>query len=111
MQSTVFIAALTIVCIVSWPVGGQPAEDNRDATKASGFSLTWWHIGEGGATASAGQYELAFTIGDSDAGTLVGGDFVLEGGFLAGTPVKEGMVFSDGFECSSTSGWSSAAGL
>ena len=57
----------------------------------SEYNLDWHSIASGGETRSAGgDYELAGTIGQHGAGAASGGDFQVEGGFLAGaaTTVK-----------------------
>ena len=49
------------------------------------YSLTWTTLDGGGATmAEGGNYALGGTIGQSDAGRVSGGDFVLHGGFWPG---------------------------
>jgi len=52
---------------------------------AASYDLFWWTVDSGGATfSSGGDYELGGTIGQPDAGTLSGGDFILGGGFWGG---------------------------
>lgn len=52
-----------------------------------GFDLSWFTVDGGGATASqGGEFSLASTIGQPDAGSLSGGDFTLNGGFLGPLP-------------------------
>ena len=50
------------------------------AAKAQDFSIDWWDISAGG-TSTGGIYTVSGSIGQPDAGTLAGGDFVLTGGF------------------------------
>ena len=52
------------------------------AQSANGYTLTWWTADGGGASASTGgDYSLAGTIGQPDAGpTLTGGSYALAGG-------------------------------
>src|SRR5687767_11599446 len=52
--------------------------------KSQTFAIDWFSIDGGGGTSSGGSYTLIGTIGQPDAGTLSGGDYVLEGGFLSG---------------------------
>ncbi len=69
-HSTILIAALTICA----------------ATIARGndFDLSWRSIDGGGIMSSAGgSFTLGGTIGQPDAGVLIGGDFDLQGGFWA----------------------------
>ena len=51
-----------------------------------GFNIEWWTVNGGGGVSKStgGQYTLQGTIGQPDAGSLQGGEFVLEGGFWAG---------------------------
>ncbi len=49
---------------------------------AQPFDLSWYTIDGGGATFSTGGgFELGGTIGQPDAGTMTGGNFLLTGGF------------------------------
>jgi len=52
----------------------------------NGFSIDWWTVdGGGGVSQSAGgQYTLQGSIGQPDAGSSQGGEYVLEGGFWVG---------------------------
>lgn len=55
---------------------------------AQTYDLSWHTIDCGGATFMAGgAFELGGTIGQPDAGTLVGGVFELAGGFWVGGAV------------------------
>ncbi len=52
------------------------------AQSGDGYALTWNTIDGGGATFSTGgSYTLGGTIGQTDAGVLMGGDYTLSGGF------------------------------
>lgn len=51
---------------------------------AAQYAIDWYTIDGGGGTSSGGGYTLSGTIGQSDAGTLVGGNYVLQGGFWGG---------------------------
>lgn len=53
------------------------------AQPGNGYTLTWWTVDGGGASSSTGgDYSLAGTIGQPDAGpALTGGSYVLAGGF------------------------------
>ena len=49
------------------------------------FDLSWFTIdGGGGAASTGGDFALAGTIGQPDAGAMSGGDFTLAGGFWVG---------------------------
>jgi len=51
------------------------------AQSGNGFDLTWSTIDGGGGTSTGGIFLLQGTIGQPDAGTLLGGSYVLQGGF------------------------------
>ncbi len=51
------------------------------AQSGGGFDLSWSSIDGGGGTSTGGVYSVSGTIGQPDAGRLVGGNYVLEGGF------------------------------
>jgi hypothetical protein len=46
------------------------------------YNLSWHTIDGGGGTSRGGQYTLIGTIGQPDAGTMDGDNYVLNGGFL-----------------------------
>lgn len=48
------------------------------------YDLSWFTIDGGGGTSTGGAYQVRGTIGQSDAGVMVGGNFELRGGFWAG---------------------------
>lgn len=49
------------------------------------YDLSWYTIDGGGAMfTTGGSFELSGTIGQPDAGVMVGGSFELQGGFWAG---------------------------
>ena len=49
------------------------------------YNINWYTIDGGGGVSVKGDYELAGTIGQPDAGVISGGGFVLSGGFWAGS--------------------------
>ena len=51
---------------------------------AQQYTIDWFTIDGGGGTSSGGGYTLSGTIGQPDAGTLVGGSYRLDGGFWGG---------------------------
>lgn len=60
------------------------------------LAIDWHSIDGGGGTSFAGDFTLSGTIGQPDAGTLIGGDFVLIGGFhAAAAPFCIGDVTGD----------------
>ena len=48
------------------------------------YSVDWYTVDGGGGTTSDGVYEISGTIGQPDAGNLLSGDYVIEGGFWSG---------------------------
>jgi hypothetical protein len=56
------------------------------ASTVQSYAISWWTVDGGGATVSTGGgYSLGGTIGQPDAGVLVGGSYTLAGGFWRGT--------------------------
>ena len=104
------MAAVCLACFACWPVRAPCIEEDANATKAAEIELTWWLVGGSGAAVSGGPYDLDAVIGQSSPGSVVGGNYVLESGFLAGSPSLDEPIFSDGFETGSTSQWSAAVG-
>ena len=53
------------------------------------FSISRWTIGGGGGASIGGDFEVASTIGQVDAGMMAGGEFSVEGGYWnSGTEPK-----------------------
>jgi len=44
------------------------------------YSIDWFTVDGGGGTSGAGVYEISGTIGQPDAGSLIAGDYVIDGG-------------------------------
>ncbi len=60
------------------------------------FDLSWYTIdGGGGAESTGGDFALAGTIGQPDAGAMTGGDFELAGGFWAAPAAGAGGCIRD----------------
>ncbi|MFN2243357.1 MAG: hypothetical protein ACK2U2_13790 [Anaerolineae bacterium] len=69
--SVLIVAALVLLAAVSL-ASAQTGE----------WELAWFTIDGGGGTSSSGSgYAVAGTIGQPDAGTLLGGAYALQGGF------------------------------
>ena len=52
---------------------------------SEGYDLSWWTVDGGGSTLGGeGGYALSGSIGQPDAGALVGSDYALSGGFWTG---------------------------
>lgn len=63
------LLVLTLALALSWTALAQ-----------GDFGLTWWSLDGGGGTSSGGAYVLEATIGQPDAGMMVGGAYALGGG-------------------------------
>ena len=48
---------------------------------AQSYSIDWFTIDGGGGTSSGGVYSVSGTIGQADAGTMIGDNFPMDGGF------------------------------
>ena len=44
------------------------------------YSIDWFTVDGGGGTSGVGVYEISGTIGQPDAGSLIAGDYVIDGG-------------------------------
>lgn len=53
------------------------------------YSIDWFKVAGGGGTSTGGVYSVSGTIGQSDAGTMSGGNFTLQGGFWSGFVVVQ----------------------
>ena len=51
------------------------------ASALAQYSVDWFKVAGGGGTSAGGQFSVAGTIGQSDAGAMSGGNFSLTGGF------------------------------
>ena len=59
------------------------------AQTGGGYDLTWSTIDAGGGSSTGGDYQLAGTSGQADAGAaLSGAGYSLSGGFWGGTTVE-----------------------
>ena len=75
-----------------------------DLLKSStSFDIRWWTVESGGARSTVGSFQMSGTIGQSDAGTLSAGSFVLAGGFWG----ESNLLFANGFETGGTEDWTS----
>jgi len=82
-RASVLLAATALVLCAS-PAFGQ-------------LEITWYTIDDGGTTTAAGgDLELNGTVGQHDAGVLVGGDLDLYGGFWPGGEFCFGDLDGDG---------------
>jgi len=84
-----FYALLLVALLALSAVLARGARAGPAPTEAgSGYDLSWWTVDSGGATFSTGDgCSLGGTVGQPDAGVLVGGDYTLAGGFWGGGAV------------------------
>ena len=75
------------------------------------FDLSWYSIdGGGGSRMTGGDFSLIGSVGQPDAGEMVGGSFTLTGGVLAATRFEDpcgtrSAIFCDGFESGDLFRW------
>jgi len=50
------------------------------------YAVDWFKISAGGGTSLGGDFSMSGTVGQSDVGTMDGGDYALQGGFWGLTP-------------------------
>jgi hypothetical protein len=72
-HATTFQRRRAVFCVVWLLLPG--------ALQAQDFNLDWFTVAGGGGESSGGDFELSATIGQPDAGDLLGGDFAIAGGF------------------------------
>lgn len=72
--------ALLVICGVLLVMASLAA-----AQAGNGYELSWWTVDGGGGTwSTGGGFQLGGTMGQPDAGVLVGGGYTLGGGFWRG---------------------------
>jgi hypothetical protein len=84
MKRSIILFPIALVLLIVFTTVN--AQRNSDpAAPQSGYDLSWYTIGSGGATFSTGgSYSLGGTIGQADAGSMSGGTYQLAGGFWGG---------------------------
>ena len=86
MKRLIFLALIVLMLLVGVSIS--------HAQSGGGYDLSWYTIDSGGATLSTGgTYSLGGTIGQPDAGSMLGGSYTLTGGFWSGTPAVVHSVF------------------
>jgi C1A family cysteine protease len=74
------------------------ADEGRNAclrartTATTSFALMWRTVDGGGGVSWGGDYTLAGTVGQPDAGTMGGGGYTLKGGFWGGEVVPPAVA-------------------
>jgi hypothetical protein len=84
-----------------------------EALRAQDLDVSWGTADGGGGDSTGGVYLVRGTAGQPDAGVpLVSNQLALEGGFWRGAAELPAiLIFADGFESGSTSGWAVAVPL
>ena len=84
-------ASLPVLALLTLLGGSLQAPGRVSAQSGGPYGLTWSTVDGGGTTVSSGgQFNLGGTIGQSDAGVMMGGDFTLGGGFWGGGARQSG---------------------
>jgi len=79
------LCLLALLAGVALAQGGYQVARSGYQVARSGYDLSWWTVDGGGQTFSVGgNYSLAGTIGQADAGQLTGEGYRLGGGFAIG---------------------------
>lgn len=53
------------------------------------FAMDWSTVDGGGGSSTGGVYSVSGTIGQPDTGSMIGGNFTLQGGFWTGVAVVQ----------------------
>ncbi len=72
------IVLIVLVALALWPVLPVWAQGG------DGYDLSWFTVDNGGGVSGGGAYSLGGTIGQPDAGAMIGGVYTLVGGFWGG---------------------------
>ena len=102
--ATLVFGALVSIASAS----GEGRTENSNEAMSSGFEIDWWSMQGGADVAKSARFELRGILGQTGAGQVRGGEFALEGGFLA--IERLGDLFEDGFESGDLSRWSQVQG-
>lgn len=66
---------LSLLCMTSLLVG------SLVLAHAQNYGISWYKIAGGGGSSTGGVYSVTGTIGQPDAGHLVGGNYAIDGGY------------------------------
>jgi hypothetical protein len=73
---------LALMLTLTSAVGRAQAQTGGD------YDLSWSTVNGGGGKSAGGGFQLTGTVGQSDAASLSGGDYRVEGGFWDGVIVR-----------------------
>ena len=103
MTMRILMTAATLLVVALAPVTLDGAE-----SESTSYALEWVTTeGNGGGEASSTNYTVVLTIGQSVIGETEGTSYDAQLGFWYGFDAQT-TIFSDGFESSDTSAWSSS---
>ena len=77
-RNAVVVLAVFALCLLASVLVAAPG------TPADSFSIPWWTVDSGGGASQGGPYALSGSIGQADAGSAAGGNYILTGGFWSG---------------------------
>jgi hypothetical protein len=88
VRTACFTACVVLVLLIG--ISTANAQRSNDlSSPQSGYSIDWYTIDGGGAmNSSGGSYSLSGSIGQPDAGSLIGGSYSLVGGFWGGASIN-----------------------
>lgn len=84
LNKSILIPALAITALLATTV---------TLAQSGGYRLPWLRMSSGGAVSSGGNYTLSGTLGQAEAGQVVGGGYTLTGGFWGAATVPNAPVF------------------
>ena len=76
---------LSVLVFLAVAVSSVQAQREIPAAPSADYEITWYTIDGGGGTVSGGVYTLDGTVGQPDAGTLIGSSYALAGGYWSGS--------------------------
>lgn len=103
------IAVPVAMVIIATGVVASSAEPDPPPEAVAADAMDWWSVDAGGGRAAGGTWTVVSAIGQFDAGSLGGGSFDLDGGFIETVEPGEPPLFADGFETGDTGAWSSVS--
>lgn len=100
-----------LILMIGIPGSGQrvAAESSEKASASNDYQLIWSSVDGGGfMTATGGDYRMANTFGQADAGAA--GEAVNELVTTGFWSIASRQIFGNGFESGDLSGWSAVVG-
>ena len=82
MKRYLILIALVLLAAAATSAGAQA---ETPVAPAADYEITWYTLDGGGGTLTGGVYTLDGTVGQPDAGTLIGSSYSLAGGYWSGS--------------------------